>query len=390
MSGGSRGDTLRILVSGRIASTPGQGGATWAVLQYLIGLRELGHQVWFVEAIPASRLCPAGIDLACSTNAVYAARVLSEFDFDGRWALMVEDTTTTVGCEYSLLASTRWDVHVNLSGCLDEPGLTGRIPVRIYVDVDPAFTQLWHEVDGHDLGLAGHTHFTTVGLGIGTPTCPVPTGAHTWQHTLPPVVLSQWTEGAAITRPAMTTVANWRSYGSVEWNDVTYGQRAHSFRAFFDLPRATTMRLAPALAIDPAETGDLAALDRAGWELVDPTAVAGTPRAYRDFVRSSRGEFSIAKSGYTVSRSGWFSDRSACYLASGRPVVTQDTGFDTRLPTGEGLMVFSTPAEAVEALDRVDADYPRHAAAARRIAVDELDSAMVLSDLLRTAGVGHG
>jgi hypothetical protein len=380
---------LRILVSGRIAATPHQGGATWAVLQYLLGLRELGHQVWFVEAIAAADIRPTGAELPCSVNAVYAEKVMSSFDLEDHWALVIDGTTRTAGLDYRTLAAARWDVHVNLSGVVRDPELTGGIPTRIYVDLDPAFTQVWHLTGDHDLGLAGHTHFATVGSGIDTPGCPVPAGRLSWHHTLPPIVLSYWTPDGKITRQAMTTVANWRSYGSVTCDGVTYGQRAHSFRAFFDLPGATRVALSPALAIDPGETDDLAALARHGWNLIDPASVSSTPYAYRDFVRSSRGELSIAKSGYVASRSGWFSDRSACYLASGRPVVAQDTGFGLRLPTGQGLLTFSTTAEAVEALERVDADYAFHAAAARRIAVDELDSAVVLGELLRAAGLGN-
>lgn len=390
MSRTGSGPGLRILVSGRIATTSQQGGATWAVLQYLLGLRQLGHEIWFVESVPAAQVGPAGKGLARSSNARYAGRVLSRLDLGGRWALVADGTTETLGCDYRSLAVVPWDVHVNLSGCLADPGITAAIPVRIYVDLDPAFTQIWDGVDGHDLGLEGHTHFATVGWGIGTPDCPVPTGGRDWHHTLPPVVLSHWTPGAEITRHAMTTVANWRSYGSVAWDGTCYGQRAHSFRGFFDLPGATAVALAPALAIDPGETDDLAALARGGWVLTDPATVAGTPEAYRDFVRASRGELSIAKSGYVSSRSGWVSDRSACYLASGRPVVAQDTGFGQRLPTGRGLLTFSTPAEAVEALERVDRDYAPHAAAARRIAVDEFDSAVVLGDLLRYADACRG
>jgi hypothetical protein len=382
-----RAQPLRILVSGRIAATPYQGGATWAVLQYLLGLRALGHDVWFVEPVPGAQIAPAGAALACSVNARYARRVLASFGLAGRCALVAEGTTHTVGLDYQSLAATRFDVLVNLSGCLRDAELTDRIPVRIYVDLDPAFTQVWHGLDGHDLGLGGHTHFATVGCGIGTRDCPVPTGGINWHHTLPPVVLSHWAPDATITRVAMTTVANWRSYGSTECDGVAYGQRAHSFRAFFDLPRRTAVALAPALAIDRGEVDDLAALAAGGWSLVDPSVVARTPAAYRRFVRSSRGELGIAKSGYVASRSGWFSDRSACYLASGRPVVAQDTGFDQRVPTGAGLITFSTLDEAAEALARVDADYARHAAGARQIAIDTFESGRVLTDLLEHAGV---
>lgn len=381
---------LRILISGRVGSAPRQGGATWAVLQYVLGLQELGHTVHFVEAVPPSELRPRGVPLVRSVNAGYCAAVLSNAGLSQRWALVVEGTDTTVGLSYPQLRAGRWDVHINLSGCLRDRELTDTIPVRAYLDLDPAFTQLWHQVEGHDLGFEGHTHFATVGWGIGEPDCPVPTGGIGWYHSLPPVVLSHWTPAGPIARDAMTTVANWRSYGSLVHSGIQYGQRAHSFRDFFSLPARTSVPLRPALAIDPAETDDISALREHGWIVMDPRPVSASPAAYRNFVRTSRGEFSIAKSGYVQSRSGWFSDRSACYLASGRPVVAQDTGFGRRLPTGWGLLSFTTPEEAALALERVGADYALHARAARRIAADELDSAVVLGALLEHLGAWGG
>lgn len=386
MSRSPRAGRLRVLVSGRIGSTPLQGGATWAVLQYLLGLRALGHDVWFVEEVAPSELVPTGSDLSASVNAAYCARVLTRHEFGGRWSLIETGCRASAGLDYDSLRRTEWDVHVNLSGCLRDRELIEGIPVRIYIDLDPAFTQVWHDVDGHDLGMSGHTHFTTVGWGVGTPACTVPIGTTTWHHILPPVVLDEWTTDSAPTIGAMTTVANWRSYGSVIWDGETLGQRAHSFRAFMGLPALTAVPLAPALAINAAEVGDLAALRRRGWDLLDPADVAATPGAYRRFVHASRGEFSIAKSGYVRSRSGWFSDRSACYLASGRPVVAQDTGFGVALPVGDGLLSFTTPEEAADALDRVAADPAHHAAAARALAADFLDAHTVLGGLLASAG----
>jgi hypothetical protein len=342
--------------------------------------------VWFVEELDASGLVPAASDLSTSVNAAYCECVLTAHDFGGRWSLIEAGCRASAGLEYASLRRTRWDVHVNLSGCLRDQELIEGIPVRIYVDLDPAFTQVWHNLDGHDLGMDGHTHFATVGWGVGTPACTVPTGTTTWHHILPPIVLDEWTTDAAPVIGAMTTVANWRSYGSVFWDGETLGQRAHSFRAFMGLPALTAVRLAPALAIDAAEVEDLAALRRSGWELLDPSNVASTPGDYRRFVRNSIGELSIAKSGYVRSRSGWFSDRSACYLAAGRPVVAQDTGFGVALPVGDGLLSFSTPEEAADALERVAADPAHHAAAARALAADFLDAHLVLDGLLASAG----
>jgi hypothetical protein len=200
---------------------------------------------------------------------------------------------------------------------------------------------------------------------------------------LPPVVLSDWPVAEHIVWDAFTTVANWRGYGTLEHEGVRYGQKAHSLRRFLDLPGRTGERFALALAIHPGEERDLRALREHGWELLDPVAVAGTPNAYRAFVAGSKGELGIAKEGYVVSRSGWFSDRSACYLACGRPVLAQDTGFGEALPTGAGLFAFADTEGAAGAIEALRSDYGRHARAARAIAEEFLDSDRVLSRLLR-------
>jgi len=189
-------------------------------------------------------------------------------------------------------------------------------------------------------------------------------------------------------RQAWTTVGNWRGYGSVTHDGVRYGQKAHSMRELFDLPSRTTERLELALAIHPDEKPDLAALAAHGWRLLDPAEVAGTPEQYAQFVRGSKGEFGVAKSGYVASNCGWFSDRSACYLASGRPVVAQDTGWGNWLATGDGVLPFRTAAEAAAAMDAVARDYARHSRAARATAERYFDSDKVLPALLDAVGAG--
>jgi glycosyltransferase involved in cell wall biosynthesis len=183
-----------------------------------------------------------------------------------------------------------------------------------------------------------------------------------------------------------TTVANWRGYGSVVWKGRRYGQKAHSLRKLVALPERVNEGFVLALAIHPAEKEDLAILRRCGWELTDPRKVAGLPQRYADFVRGSKGELGIAKEGYVESRCGWFSDRSACYLASGRPVVAQDTGFPRHLPVGEGLIPFSSTEEAAAAIETVASDYGRHAKAARALAESFFDSKTVLGRLLEQVG----
>jgi len=364
---------MRILVSGMLAGDPGQGGASWAVLQYVLGLERLGHEVAFVEPIPASRLAAAE---------PYFRLVLAESGVS-RAALLVCKERTTVGQRYEDLRAwaMRADLLLNVAGLLTEESLFESIPVRVYLDLDPAFSQLWHAA-GVQMRFAGHTHFATVGQAVGQEGCAIPSCGIDWIPTLPPVVLDRWPLADVIGQDALTTVGNWRSYGSIEHGGLFYGQKAHSLRNLIELPVRTEERLVLALAIDPAEQADLAELARHKWELVDPTRVARTPAAYAAFIRASKAEFGLAKSGYVVSRSGWFSDRSACYLASGRPVVAQDTGFATFIGAGEGLLPFSTVEDAVVAIEDLRRNYRRHARAARALAEQHFDSDRVLESLL--------
>lgn len=379
---------LTIFLSGMIAGDPHQGGATWAVLQYLLGFRRLGHEIVFVEPVKLASLHPTGTPLADSANAAYFQQVMRDFGLDDSSALLLDGTRETVGLPYDDLLRTarRADVLVNISGMLTDPNLIAHIPIRVYLDLDPAFIQVW-QAQGIDMRFAGHTHFVTVGQAIGTPDCSVPTCGLDWIPTLQPIVLDHWPVGDSITHDGLTTIANWRGYGSVEHEGAFYGQKAHSLRRFIDLPPRTSERFMPALSIHPGETKDMEALVTNGWRLIDPSTATGTPADYQAFIRGSKAEFGIAKSGYVASRCGWFSDRSACYLASGRPVLAQDTGFGNHLPTGEGLFAFDTAEDVLAAIDEMNRDYDRHRRAARTIAQEFFDSDKVLTGLLKRIGV---
>jgi hypothetical protein len=369
---------MRILVSGMVAGDPGQGGASWAVLQYVLGLEKLGHEVMFVEPISVGRVAAAE---------PYFRLVLSESGLK-RAALIFGDERRTIGPDYEDVRAwaARADMLLNLAGLLTDEELLESIPVRVYVDLDPAFTQFWHAA-GIEMRFAGHTHHVTLGQSLGKPGCPIPSCGIDWIPTVPPIVLERWPMAETITHDALTTVGNWRSYGSLEHDGVFYGQKAHSLREVIELPTRTDERLLLALAIDRRESADLAELARQKWELVDPVRVAGTPAAYATFIRTSKAEFGIAKSGYVTSRSGWFSDRSVCYLASGRPVVAQDTGFEGFIGAGDGLLPFATIDEAVAAIDDLRRNYARHARGARRLAEQYFDSDRVLTTLLERVGV---
>jgi hypothetical protein len=374
-----------------VAGVPRQGGATWAVLQYVLGLRELGHRVLLVEPVAASSLVPAGAPLDRSANAAYFIDVAARFDLGASAALVGQDTRETVGLSHRALVdfASQADLLINISGMLTDPAIVAHVPRRVYLDLDPAFNQLWDAVEGVDVRFAGHTDFVTVGTLIGSEGCGVPTCGRSWIPTWQPVVLSQWPSAPGRPGGAWTTVGHWRGYGSIEHRGVHYGQKVHSFRRFMDLPQRTQTRLRPALAIHPGEARDLAALRDNGWHLADPAAVAGTPDSYRRFIQTSKGELGIAKSGYVVSRCGWFSDRSICYLATGRPVVAENTGFADRLPTGEGVFAVSTAEEAAAALETASAGYANHCRRARELADAYFRSDLVLTRLLERLG-GRG
>jgi hypothetical protein len=379
---------LKIVFSGMIAGDPHQGGATWAVLQYVLGLLALGHDVALVEPLAAKALQPARGSLQDSTNAAYFRQIIGEFELADRAALLLDGSRQTVGLSYEQVQeiAQRADVLINVSGMLTDRELIAPIPIKVYLDLDPAFIQLWQAVQGIDMRLESHTHFVTVGLAIGSPTCVVPTCGRNWITTLQPISLKHWPRAGEIRHHALTTIGNWRGYGSIEYNGDFYGQKAHSLRELIALPQRTDEKFFLAMAIHPDEQSDLRALSENGWRLVDPQEVAGSPARYRNFIQRSKGEFGIAKSGYVKSKCGWFSDRSVCYLASGRPVIAQDTGFSRYLPTGEGLFAFTTMEEAVECIAAMNEDYGRHSTAARRLAEARFGSEKVLTNLLQRVG----
>jgi hypothetical protein len=363
----------RIVVAGRAFDVAGQAGATWAVIQYVLGLRELGYDVWLLEPVA---------ELEQSTVRRFEA-VVAEFDLQSRAALLVGQGEQSVGAPFRCVvqACHSADALLDISGVLARRDLIERIPVRAYVDVDPAFNQLWH-ASGIDRGFDAYTHHFTAGLNLGREHCEIPTCGASWMHALPPVALCKWPCAAPSRDAALTTVANWRSYGSIECAGLFYGQKAHSLRSLIDLPRRSTASFVLALDIHRDESADLQALRAAGWRLADPRRVAASPGSYRDFIVRSRAELGVAKAGYVTARCGWFSDRSACYLASGRPVLAQDTGLDRALPVGEGLLGFADSAGALAALEALESDYHRHAAAARAFAEEYLDARVVLGGML--------
>jgi hypothetical protein len=379
-----------IVVAGSVAQRPGNGGHTWVFLQYLLGFRRLGWEVLFLDRLePAMSLDALGrpAEAERSINIEYLDRVLREFGLQERYAVF-HGGGRTVGLdrEHVLEEVGNAALVLNVNGFLDDEEVLGRAPLRVYLDIDPGFAHMWRELGLYD-AFQGHDRYVTVGESIGAPECTIPTGGIDWVTTAQPVVLEQWPPQRGRGR-AFTSVGSWRGpFGPVEFEGVTYGLRVHEFRRFADLPRRVSEPLEIALDIDEADAGDVELLRSAGWALRDPREAAADPGRYRSYVQESRAELMVAKNMYVRSRSGWFSDRSICYLASGRPVLAEDTGYSRHHPVGEGLLAFSTLEEAIEGVERITAGYARHARAARELAEEDFDSDRVLGRLLDKLGV---
>lgn len=357
------------LVAGAVAQRRGFGGHAWVFAAYVHGLRALGLEVVFVDRWIGPR--PGAHDPGLSLLGTPAQTAV--LDAEGRSVYGLSRPAL-------LAVARRADVILNVMGYLDDEEILAAPGRRVFLDIDPGFPQLWRDLGLADV-FAGHDAYVTVGSAFHDST--IPTGGLDWIPTLPPVFLPAWPVAPPSPSAAITSVASWRGpFGPIEHHGTTYGLRVHEFRRFLDLPRRTGQRFELALQIDPADERDRRALLDHDWALVDPVAVAGTPDRYRDYITGSRAELMIAKHLYVATRAGWFSDRSACYLARGRPVVAQDTGFGSALPCGEGLLTFDTPDEAAAAIDDLGHRYRDHCAAARVIAQDHLSTDVVLPRLL--------
>jgi hypothetical protein len=380
-----------IIVAGAVAQRPQHGGHTWVFLQYLLGFRRLGFDVVFVDRLEPEMCVDATgapAPFRSSENLRYLVEVMERFGLAGRWSLLFDSGRETAGLERKdVVERARHSaLLLNVMGYLDDEEVLAAAPLRAFLDIDPGFGQMWTE-----LGLAtsfdGHDRHVTVGTRIGDDDCAIPTCGIDWVRTLPPVELSEWpvTPGGG---DRFTSVASWRGpFGPIEYEGRTYGLRVHELRRFADLPSRAPARFELALDIDDADEADRLRLSEAGWILTDPRAAAGDPWRYRDYVQGSCAELMIAKNLYVDTNSGWFSDRSGCYLASGRPVLAQDTGIGDVLPSGQGLVTFSTLDEAAAGAEEIVGDYERHGRAARELAEEHLAARRVLPRVLEALGV---
>lgn len=392
----SRGRQRPIAVcTGMIATYP-IGGVAWDYGQYALALQALGYDVVYLEDTGMQTYDPRagrygddpayGVGFLAQSLAFLSPALAERWHFraadGGGFGLPAREL-------HELLAAA--DVLVNVSGCTLLRDEYMPCPNKLLLDTDPGWNHFvnyprWERGEGvaGTHGFRGHDHFFTYAARLGRPDCPLPTFGLQWWPTWPPVTCDRW----APSPPGRdwTTVMTWNNFREpVEWEGRTFGTKEVEFPRIEALPA----RL-PGVPLELAVGGQqppIAHWQRLGWRVTSSEAVSRTPADYRDYVQRSRGEISVAKNLYTATRSGWFSCRSVCYLAAGRPVVVQDTGFAELLPTGTGLLAFTDLDGAAAAIAAVEADYERHADAARDLARERFEGAAVVRRMLADAGV---
>jgi hypothetical protein len=385
----------RIIFAGYLVRYP-LGGYAWQMAHYLLGLRSLGHDVWFYEDTGelncdfAYNPLTNEFALAYEYGITATANFFRKIGFEDRWVFF----DIARGLRHGPGAH-RIETLLRESDLLVSFGPVNRIPIElfrdrpaIFIDSDPIYLQV--KLANEDRSLAAildaHTQHFTFGENIGKPGSSLPTGGYTWQPTRQPVAIELW-ENAGPPGLAYTTVGTWDSKGrDVQYQGETFTWRKRTeWCRFLDLPNRTAKTFELAMDVESVPA-DLERFTAQGWRVIDPIQISTDPWGYRDYLRGSRGEFTVAKDMNVRLRSGWFSDRAACYLAAGRPAVEQDTGFGQVLPLGPGLHAFNTVAEAAEAVNMIERDYDRASAHASEVAREYFAADRVLGSLLSVIG----
>ena len=383
----------RIIVCGYMIRHPVAGNLL-AYFHYVLGLHRLGYKVVYLEESGWPQSCYDPFTRNYSDNPQAGLRavqaLMNNYGVKAQVCYVNRDTGTVYSADWEevkLMLRTA-DLLLNIGGVcwLPEFLLCKR---RVLIDMDPFFTQIGQfAAEGHN---DYHAYFS-YGVNIGRPDCGIPSDGIEWLPTVPPVVPDMWHPvitpehcGEEWAAP-FTTIANWSAYGGTTYQGEQYGQKDEEFMRLLQLPSYCSQKLELALSGSDAEIAEIVKiLQAAGWLVQDGRAISADLSTYRTYLTGSRGEFSVAKHAYVKTRSGWFSDRSVCYLAAGRPVILQDTGFSDWLPTGHGVLAFSSLESAVDSIERVNADYPAQSLAARELA-QTFSYKVVLPRLLEEVG----
>ena len=376
---------MKILVGSVISRYPCVPGSVLNRLNFIVGLRRLGHEVYFVEEIGADA-CVNTKDESCayeeSANRYLFLELMKQFGLLEKSCQIFNGGEKTAGLTLKhFLARTKDALLINMSGHVTLEAIFANAPRRVYVDQDPVYTQLWRSEYDVDLNFDAHDVFFSVGLNIGTEHSPIPDAGVRWQPLLPVIVPELWTQEPPNENGRFTTIASWSGYGDLEFGGEWYGAKHETFTAFADLPELSEQPFEVALKSYRDEDEGIQALRRGGWCISSARDLTSLER-YKKFIAHSKAEIGVAKTAYVKGKSGWFSDRAAHYLASGRPVLAQSTGFERVLPTGEGVVTFEGLEDAATGAAHISENYTEHAEAAKTFANDWLDYRKVLPEML--------
>jgi hypothetical protein len=386
-------EPMRIVITGLLGQYS-FGGVTWDYIQYLLGFRDLGHDVWYLEDSGAWPYDPVKQTITddCSYNVNYLTKLMGEFGFADRWIYRNGADGKFHGAGESaardLIKNADLLINVSSAGWLRDYDFG--VKHQMFIDGDPMFCHIGlndpKQAD-YNARVRAHDSCFTFGLNVGASDSKVPATGIDWKKTVQPIALDYWPVAASDPIDHFTTVMNWASYAPKEWEGELYGQKDLEFQKFKILPQHTKQPLAMAMGKGVGSQRPDAELTGLGWKILEPEDVTPDHWSYRKFLSESKAEWSVAKNGYVKGWTGWFSCRTACYLAAGRPAIVQDTGWTKYIPAGEGVLAFQTLEDCVAGIESINRDYAKHRAAARRIAETYFEAKKVCHDLLVQAGL---
>jgi hypothetical protein len=388
-------EKLRIIVGGYIGLYP-TGGATWDYIQYPLGLKLMGHDVYYIEdtmLYPVYQEDGGKWDDA-SSIIQYLEETMKSFGFEDRWAYRDVATNECYGMPLTrvLEICRTADIFINISCSTSMRDEYFKIPRRVLIDSDPMFTQVtcFNEMNGNNETcvkklIETHNYLFSFGENIGNPDCLIPTFNLNWRTTRQPVCLDYWLKNDLQVRYGFTSVMNWSGRKRMIYNSESWGQKDIEFEKFMNIPgKCNDLRFDVVInaPLNPESEFSIERLSLNGWNVFNPKKIVSDFKSYADFIKTSYAEFSVAKESYVKSKSGWFSCRSACYLAAGRPVIAQETGWSKFIPGGDGLFAFADRDTALASISSVAENWPRHSKAAIEMARNYFDSKIVLYEMI--------
>jgi hypothetical protein len=384
---------MRIVITGLLGQYS-FGGVIWDYIQYLVGFHDLGHDVWYLEDSGAWPYDPVKQTITddCTYNVNFLRGMMEEFGFGDRWIYRngADGKFHGAGETAARDLIKNGDLLLNVSSAGWLRDYEFGVRHKMFIDGDPLFCQAGLLEEKHReyaSRVRAHDSHFTFGLNVGGWDTWVPDTGIRWRKTVQPIALQHWPYAEDEPKDQFTTVMNWASYEPKQWQGRLFGQKDLEFEKFRQLPQLTQQPLVMAMGQGVGRKRPTKELRELGWTIVEAGETVPDHHAYRDFLRSSKAEWSVAKHGYVRGRTGWFSCRSACYLALGRPVLVQETGWSRYLPSGTGLLTFVTLEDICRGIHEINSHYDHHRQAARQLAESVFDAKRVCQDLLEQANV---